>query len=127
METLVISDLRDAKVNGYWTIEASIKATGDSSESKQVSLNINFAGARLKDVLDKAAQSTRISWANGAGGRKNFDHIEDRSTVEVDFMSPGTKTVSRAEKVEQAAVIFEAAGIDHDEAVKMANVAVDNL
>ena len=72
-------------------VKASIKPFDGADEAKTVYLRFDYSECSLEDVLTKASSSDRISWANGSGGRKNFDNIEDGSTVDVKANSPGVK------------------------------------
>ena len=56
---------------------------------KTITLEVNYSGMTLEGVFLKALDSDVISWANGGSGRKNYDNLIDRSTVEVDAKTPG--------------------------------------
>src|SRR3990172_8684202 len=57
---------------------------------KTVTLKMKYDGLTLADVFQKALKDDVISWANGAAGRKNFDKLVDKSTIEVSAKSPGS-------------------------------------
>ena len=57
--------------------------------SKQVILKVKYDGLTLEDVFLKALDKDVVSWQNGSGGRKNYDNLVDKGTVEVDAKSPG--------------------------------------
>jgi predicted transglutaminase-like protease len=70
----------------------SIKADGESTESKNINLVVSFDGVALQGVFDKAVSSTVISWQNGVG-RKHFTSYVNNQIVKIDFKSPGKTQV----------------------------------
>lgn len=74
------------------TKACSIKADKDSDSSKVINLKVKFDGATLQGVFDKALAGAVIQWQNGVG-RKNFDTLKDKQTVEITFTSPAKTTV----------------------------------
>lgn len=87
----------------------SIKPDGDSTESKQINLSVNFDGTTLQGVFDKALSSTVISWQNTVG-RKHFDEYKSGQVVKVEFKSPGRTTVDP-----ETAIKGKLAGMTADE------------
>jgi len=70
----------------------SVSPDGDAKkagESKQVVLKVKYDGLTLMDLAMKALDKDVVSWQNGSGGRKNYDNLIDKGTVEVDAKSPG--------------------------------------
>lgn len=57
---------------------------------KTITLRMKYDGLTLSDVFQKALKDDVISWANGSGGRKSFDKLIDKSTIEVSAKSPGS-------------------------------------
>ena len=88
------------------TKACSIKANGDSEESKSITLKVKFDGSTLSDVFNKALGGAVIQWQNGPG-RKNFDTWEHKQVVEVDFKAPGRTQVDP-----EIAMIEKLAGMD---------------
>lgn len=74
------------------TKACSIKADKDSDSSKVINLKVKFDGATLQGVFDKALAGAVIQWQNGVG-RKQFDTLKDKQTVEITFTSPAKTTV----------------------------------
>lgn len=74
------------------TKACSIKADKDSDSSKVINLKVKFDGATLQGVFDKALAGAVIQWQNGVG-RKQFDTLKDKQTVEITFTSPAKTTI----------------------------------
>uniref|UniRef100_A0A6M3K6Y1 Uncharacterized protein n=1 Tax=viral metagenome TaxID=1070528 RepID=A0A6M3K6Y1_9ZZZZ len=74
-------------VNGSWIIAGSMKASGDSIESKNFRLKVRFSDVPVQDVVAKALEPIKIQWVNGQG-RKNFDTWTENQIVEIDFRAP---------------------------------------
>ena len=70
----------------------NIKPFKGATESKQVTLAIKYDGLTIGDVFAKALRSDVISWQNGPG-RKGYDDLIDKSTVNVNAKAPGAATV----------------------------------
>ena len=70
----------------------NIKPFKGATESKQVTLAIKYDGLTIGDVFAKALRSDVISWQNGPG-RKGYDDLIDKSTVNVNAKAPGAVTV----------------------------------
>ena len=77
---------------------------------KTVTLRMKYDGLTLSDIFQKALKDDVISWANGSGGRKAFDKIADRSTIEVSAKSPGSAPTETPEDAFTREAI--AAGVD---------------
>lgn len=58
--------------------------------SKQVTLEVDYNGLLIQDIFAKALKDDVISWANGSGGRKNFENIVNGSTIKVSAKHPGS-------------------------------------
>ena len=84
-------NMNEQIVNVTLTKVCSIKADGDSDESKTITLRVTFNGVKLQDVFDKAMSSTVIAYQTGA--RKHFDVLVDKSTVTSPFKAPGRTTI----------------------------------
>ena len=67
----------------------SVKPDGDSTESKTITVEMNYDGLTLEDVFTKALSSDIIKWQGSA--RKIYDTLTDKGTVKVDAKSPGSK------------------------------------
>jgi hypothetical protein len=109
-------------VNGSFDIAASFKESGDSTESKTVTLRLQFNDVPLKDVVTGFAQSARISWQNNVG-RKHFESFQTGQIVNVDAASPGKAPVDHRVNMIKA---FIAAGVDPETAKAMANKVAEN-
>ena len=70
----------------------NIKPFKGATDSKQVTLAVKYDGLTLGDILTKALRSDVISWQNGPG-RKGYDNLIDKSTVNVSAKAPGAVTV----------------------------------
>jgi hypothetical protein len=70
--------------------DCSVKADDESTASKTVTLRVKYAGVTVKDVIMATlGQGVVVKWQNGAGGRKNYDKLVDKSIVNLDFKAPG--------------------------------------
>lgn len=85
-------DLNQSITNVTLTKICNIKPVKDSLESKQITLAVKYDGLTLGDVFTKALRSDVISWQNGPG-RKGYDGLVDKSTVDVSAKAPGAVTV----------------------------------
>ena len=74
-------------ITGSWIIAGSMKASGDSTESKNFRLKVKFQDVPATDVIAKALEPIKIQWVNGQG-RKNFDKITENQVIEIDFKAP---------------------------------------
>jgi hypothetical protein len=70
----------------------NIKPFKGATDSKQVTLAVKYDGLTIGDVFAKALRSDVISWQNGPG-RKGYDNLMDKSTVNVSAKAPGVVTV----------------------------------
>ena len=70
----------------------NIKPFKGAEDSKQVTLAVKYDGLTLGDVFAKALRSDVISWQNGPG-RKGYDGLIDKSTVNISAKAPGAVTV----------------------------------
>ena len=70
----------------------NIKPFKGATDSKQVTLAVKYDGLTLGDIFTKALRSDVISWQNGPG-RKGYDNLIDKSTVNVSAKAPGAVTV----------------------------------
>ena len=66
----------------------NIKPFKDATDTKQVTLAVKYDGLTIGDVFTKALRSDVISWQNGPG-RKGYDTLIDKSTVNVSAKAPG--------------------------------------
>ena len=70
----------------------NIKPFKGATDTKQVTLAVKYDGLTLSDIFTKALRSDVISWQNGPG-RKGYDNLIDKSTVNVSAKAPGAVTV----------------------------------
>ena len=63
----------------------SVKADQDSTESKQVTVNVKYDGLTLRDIFEKALAGDIIKWQVSA--RKHFTTL--KKVENVDAKSPG--------------------------------------
>ena len=103
----------------------SIKADKDSADSKAINIKVNFEGATLRSVFDKAVSGAVIQWQNGVG-RKNFDNYKHNQVVEILFKAPAVQTKSREEHITELTNSFRKAGLPEKQAIELATKAVDN-
>ena len=81
----------DASTNtfsGKESIACSIKADADSTESKTLTLDVEFNQVTLAELLGPAMKSIRIAWQNGPG-RKGFENWTNGQHIAVDAKHPG--------------------------------------
>ena len=96
-------------INGSWIIAGSMKASGESTESKNFRLKVRFKDVSQEAVILKALEPVKIHWVNGQG-RKNYETFEDNQLIEIDFKAP-----ARAPQIDpKEAVAAILAGIDED-------------
>ncbi len=86
----IIMDLKQIVKDVVLSKVCSIRADEDSTEKKNINLRINFDGALLQSVFDKAVSSAVITWQNGVG-RKQFDTFKNGQTVDIQFIAPATR------------------------------------
>jgi hypothetical protein len=70
-----------------------------AGESKQVEVEVTFAGATLRSVFEKAFGAAVISWANGPG-RKHIGTLGKKVTVS--FSAPGKRMETTEELLARA-------------------------
>jgi len=99
-------DMKQLVTNVTISKTCSIKSDIDSTESKQVTLNVRFNGVPLQAVFDKAVSQSVIQWQNGPG-RRNFDTWKRGQIVDIDFKSPGRQTIDP-----ETAIKAKLAGMD---------------
>ena len=56
---------------------------------KTVVLKVKYDGLPLMGVFLKALDKDVVSWQNGSGGRKNYDKLIDKGTINIDAKAPG--------------------------------------
>jgi hypothetical protein len=61
-------------------------------DSKQITLTVKYDGLTINDIFAKALRQDVISWQNGPG-RKGYDDLIDKSTVNVSAKAPGAVTI----------------------------------
>lgn len=125
MEKITHKTIDNYTLTGTFTIAASVKPYKEATESKSVTLAFRLNSVPLRELVMPSLQSKRITWQNNVG-RKQFDSLIDRSTIEVDFLSPGKRTKTRDEQIAEAKVMFMKAGLDEASAIQLAEKAVDN-
>lgn len=74
------------------TKACNIKPFKGATDTKQVTLAVKYDGLTLGDIFTKALRSDVISWQNGPG-RKGYDTLVDKSTVNVSAKAPGAATI----------------------------------
>ena len=109
-------NIRDFAVNGSWNIAGSMRADGESTESKKFTLKVRFNNVPVADIVNKALEPTKIQWVNGVG-RKHFDTYTSGQTIEIDFKSPGRAPQLSA--MEQFKLDAKAAGVDVEDKVAL--------
>ena len=88
-------NLNETITNVVLTKACSISPDNESKKegvSKLVNIKVNFNGATLQSVFDKAVSATVIQWQNGPG-RSKFDEWKANQTIEIDFKAPARTTV----------------------------------
>jgi len=92
------------KLSAYRSLSADMdsKLAGDS---KKVEVEVDFSGATLRSVFDRAFGAAVISWANGQG-RKNVDKLPSKVTVQ--FVAPAKRVLTDEEIMAQAKARFTA-------------------
>jgi len=85
-------NMNEPITNVTLTKVCNIKPFKGATDTKQVTLAVKYDGLTLSDVFAKALRSDVISWQNGPG-RKGYDQLIDKSTVNVSASKPGAVTV----------------------------------
>lgn len=85
-------NMNEPIVNVTLTKVCNIKPFKDSTDTKQITLAVRYDGLTLNDVFTKALRSDVISWQNGPG-RKGYNDLVNKSTVNVDAKAPGTSVI----------------------------------
>lgn len=85
-------NMNESITNVTLTKICNIKPFKNALDSKQVTLAVKYDGLTIGDVFAKALRSDVISWQNGPG-RKGYDNLMDKSTVNVSAKAPGVVTV----------------------------------
>ena len=85
-------NMNESIINVTLTKVCNIKPFKGATDSKQVTLAIKYDGLTIGDVFTKALRSDVISWQNGPG-RKGYDTLIDKSTVNVSAKAPGAVTI----------------------------------
>uniref|UniRef100_A0A6M3XN09 Uncharacterized protein n=1 Tax=viral metagenome TaxID=1070528 RepID=A0A6M3XN09_9ZZZZ len=99
----------------------SVKPDGDSNESKQITVNMDYSGLTLYDVFVKALSSDVIKWQ--AAARKRFDSLDKVENVKA--KSPGMRPqIDPATALANEAI---AAGIDMKDKTALANFIIAKL
>jgi len=114
MQTIDVKDIRRYVVNGQVEVATSFRRDSESSERKTVTLRFTLNGVNLGDIVADALRSKKIAWQNNVG-RKSFDQIADRSTIEVDYTAPGKREKTPEELARELA---NKTGVNLDELVK---------
>ena len=114
-------------ISGTFDIACSFKPDGDAPESmrKHVTLRFHMKHTPLIDVITASLSPKRIIYQNGTA-RKNYDDIENRSIVDLDFTSPTQRVKSRDETIRESQLLFMRAGVDATSALELATKAYDN-
>jgi hypothetical protein len=102
MTIINTSDAKQYRVNGTVSIDASFKRDGESTEVKTVTLRVNLDNVSLADIIADALKPKRITWQNNVA-RKHFDSIDNRSTVDINYSTPGKRELSTNELVAKLA------------------------
>ena len=85
-------NMNEKITNVTLTKACNIKPFKGADDSKQVTLAVKYDGLTLGDIFAKALRSDVISWQNGPG-RKGYDGLANKSTVNVSAKAPGAVTV----------------------------------
>ena len=85
-------NMNEPITNVTLTKVCNIKPFKGANDTKQVTLAVKYDGLTLGDIFTKALRSDVISWQNGPG-RKGYDNLVDKSTINVSAKAPGAVTV----------------------------------
>ncbi len=118
-------EIRDNKFYGSYEVVGSFRADNESTESKTVRINFLFNGDSIKDVMNKACSSAKISWVNGPG-RKNFDSWENGQVVTVDFASPGKTSLTDEQQMQKLANGLKAKGMTPEQMIEYLTKLANN-
>lgn len=64
-----------------------------AGDHKNIRLEVSYNGLVLGDVFTKALKTDVVSFANGSGGRKNYDNLTNNQVVKISAKSPGAHEV----------------------------------
>lgn len=120
-----INNVNDYMVTGIFDVVCSFKADAQSTEKKIVTLRVHVNNIPLRDIVTKALSPVKIAWQNGPG-RDKFDSWKSRSTIDIDFKSPGIQVKTREELIDELKQAFMKAGLPAVKALELATKAVDN-
>ena len=88
----IAMNMNESITNVTLTKVCNIKPFKGADDSKQVTLSVKYDGLTLGDIFTKALRSDVISWQNGPG-RKGYDNLTDKSTINVSAKAPGAVTI----------------------------------
>ena len=88
----IAMNMNESITNVTLTKVCNIKPFKGADDSKQVTLAIKYDGLTIGDIFTKALRSDVISWQNGPG-RKGYDNLTNKSTVNVSAKAPGAVTI----------------------------------
>jgi hypothetical protein len=117
-------NIKDYQVTGSWNVNGSMKADGESDESKRFTLKVRFNNVSVLDIINKALDPTKIQWVNGVG-RKHFDTYVNNQTIEIDFKSPGR--APQLSVMEQFKLEAAAEGVDINDKVALTKYITKRL
>lgn len=89
-------DMNEKLTGVKLTKSCKVSADEDSKASAiSVHLTVNFDGATVRDVFEKAMATTVIQWQTKA--RKHFTEYSNGQSVTIDFVAPARTTVDPLE------------------------------
>lgn len=107
----------NTKIEGVvLTKVCNLKPDQDSTDSKTITVKMSYDGLTLGDVFTKALKNDVIAWQNGAGGRKNFANLVDKSVVTVKASAPASAPA--VDPLDAIVASAKAAGMEVEEYLK---------
>ena len=78
-----------------------------AEEHKSFTISVDFTGAAVNDVIEKAVSGAVIQWQNA--NRDNYDKLKDKDTIKIQFQSSGKV---RIDPMQALIAEAKAAGVD---------------
>jgi len=95
-------NLNESLVNVVRTKVCKISADEDAKKAgihKTITLEIDYSGLTVEQLLSKCVRNDVIAWANGSSGRAKYESHVDKSTVKIKADAPAAAPQATAEEL----------------------------